>query len=182
MSRQTIPLATADVSAFARQLAGQLDRNATPGHVELLNMLARAAGFRNFQHLRAASTAKTRLDAPEPSFDQTLTLRALRHFDSHGVMQDWPARRALQILCLWALWAQLPHGKTLHERHLNELLKSVHAFGDAALLRRDMVGLGLLSRNPDGTAYQRHELPPPPEARDLIRRVTARSKARDGGM
>ncbi len=177
MSRQTIPLATTDLSAFARHLSGQLNRNATPGHVELLNMLARAAGFRNFQHLRAASLAKDRLDAPEPSCDMTLVERALRHFDSTGTLRDWPARRALQIFCLWALWAQLPGGTSLHERELNAALTAAHGFGDAALLRRDMVGLGLLSRNASGTAYVRHELAPPPEARALIRRVTARRKS-----
>lgn len=176
MSRQTIPLATADLSAFARHLAGQLARNATPGHVELINMLARAAGFRNFQHLRAAAVAGQRLDAPEPPCDQTLVERALRYFDGTGMMQDWPARRSLQILCLWALWAQLPAGPALHERALNARLNTLHSFGDAALLRRDMVGLGLLARTTDGTAYTRRESPPPPEARALIRRITARRK------
>ncbi|WP_268902877.1 hypothetical protein [Paragemmobacter aquarius] len=76
MSRQTIPLATADLSAFVRHLAGQLARNATPGHVELINMLARAAGFRNFQHLRAATVAQQRFDRPEPPCDLTLVERA----------------------------------------------------------------------------------------------------------
>lgn len=176
MSRQTIPLATADLSAFARHLAGQLARNAAPGHVELINMLARAAGFRNFQHLRAATVAQQRLDTPEPACDQTLVERALRHFDGAGVMRDWPARRALQILCLWTLWAQLPAGPALHERALNARLNALHGFGDAALLRRDMVGLGLLVRNTDGTAYTRREAPPPAEARAMIRHVTARRK------
>lgn len=177
MSRQTIPLATKDLSTFARHLAGQLHKNATPGHVELLNMLARAAGFRNFQHLRAASMTQTRLDTPAPLADQTLVERALRRFDSGGRMRDWPARRGLQILCLWALLSQLPAATDLHERQLGAALNAAHAFGDAALLRRDMVGLGLLTRTPDGTVYRRCELPPPPEGRDLIRHVTARRKA-----
>lgn len=176
MTRQTIPLATTDLSAFARQLSTQLERNATPGHLELLNMLARAAGFRNFQHLRAAATAKDRLDTPEPSFDQLLVERALRHFDSAGILRDWPARRSLQIPCLWVLWSRLPQGQPLHERQLNAALNAAHGFGDPALLRRDMVGLGLLSRDTDCTAYIRRELPPPPDARDLIRRVTARHR------
>ncbi|WP_444429852.1 hypothetical protein ACTTAM_16345 [Rhodobacter capsulatus] len=57
MPRQSIPLAIADLSQFSRALGAQLavrpDR--APSHLSLLNMLARAAGFRNFQHLRAGA-------------------------------------------------------------------------------------------------------------------------------
>ena len=45
MSRDLIPLTTPDVSGFARSLSRQLTgREAPPSHLELLNMLARAAG------------------------------------------------------------------------------------------------------------------------------------------
>ncbi len=86
----------------------------------------------------------------------------LRHFDDTGVMRDWPARRGQQILCLWTLLAQLPSGPALHERALSARLNTLHSFRDAALLRRAMVGLGLLGRTADGTAYTRREQPPPP--------------------
>jgi hypothetical protein len=56
MSRTPLPLHVGDVCAFARSLGRQLaDLERTPGHVELLNMLARASGHRNFQHLRATA-------------------------------------------------------------------------------------------------------------------------------
>ncbi|WP_268902876.1 DUF2087 domain-containing protein [Paragemmobacter aquarius] len=77
-------------------------------------------------------------------------------------MRDWPARRGQQILCLWTLRAQLPSGPALHERALSARLNTLHSFRDAALLRRAMVGLGLLGRTADGTAYTRREQPPPP--------------------
>jgi hypothetical protein len=49
MPRQAVPLHADDISSFAKALSRQLseahDRAARPpGHVELLNMLARAAG------------------------------------------------------------------------------------------------------------------------------------------
>lgn len=53
MSRTALPLPVRDVSAFAKALSRQLSSlGRTPGHLELLNMLARSAGFQNFQHLR----------------------------------------------------------------------------------------------------------------------------------
>lgn len=65
MSKQVFPLNSPDISAFARALGRQLQaREAPPSHLEVMNMLARAAGYRNFQHLRAAHAAEARLDTP----------------------------------------------------------------------------------------------------------------------
>lgn len=176
MSRDLIPLTTPDVSGFARSLSRQLTgREAPPSHLELLNMLARAAGFRNHQHLRAAEAARARLDtpaAPPEAVDFRQVERALGCFDQGGVLTRWPARRQQQILCLWALWARLPAGLRLDEPRINRLLDTLHAFGDRALIRRDMVGLGLLRRGPDGRDYQRVETRPSPEARALIARLS----------
>ena len=58
MSRETLPFVAPDLSAFARSLGAGLKARSTtepPGHVELLNLIARAAGHRNFQALKAAS-------------------------------------------------------------------------------------------------------------------------------
>lgn len=57
MPRSIFSIDIADLSTFAKSLReqiGRLDRQ--PSHVEMLNLLSRAAGFRNFQHLRAART------------------------------------------------------------------------------------------------------------------------------
>ena len=85
----------------------------------------------------------------------------------------------MQELCLWALWARLPRGAVQSERAVSALLDGWHLFGDAAVLRRDMVGLGLLSRQAGATDYRRVEQPPPPEARALIGLLAARSGAPD---
>ena len=179
MTRMPVPLTTPDLSGFARTLAAQLQAKPAPSHLELLNMLARAGGFRNFQHLRAGLAARDRLAtrAPEPTTDHTAVERALRHFDGAGVMVRWPSRRALQELCLWALWPLFPLTRSLHEREVNAILATAHGFADAALLRRDMLGLSLLTRSADCTDYRRIARTPPPEAAALIRLVTARRNA-----
>ncbi len=66
--RDRTPLVAADLSAFAKalrtQLAERIDSGAgLPGHVELLNLLARAAGHRNGR--RAATSSASPL-SPEP--------------------------------------------------------------------------------------------------------------------
>ncbi len=179
MTRQPVPLYAPDLSRFARSVAAQIKGRDSLGHVECLNILARAAGFRNVQHLHAAAAARARLDAPpaSPVTDHDLVERALRHFGPDGRFRHWPARRSQQVLCLWVLWSALPAGQALHERDLTARLAALQGFGDAALLRRDMIGLGLLARNASGTEYLRREQPPPPEARDLIGRIRARRKA-----
>lgn len=179
MSRDLLALPVADLSAFTRHLSRQLGAEGAPApsHQSLMNMLARAGGFRNLQHLRAASAAGRRLDAPPPvagPVDHALVARALVLFDDHGRLGQWPARRAVQILCLWALWARLPRGSGRSERQISAALNALHGFGDAALLRRDMVALGLLKRTDDCTDYALVERRPPPEALALIARLAAR--------
>lgn len=178
MSRQTIALLIEDVSAFSRALAQQLRAaDEPPSHLGLMNMLARARGFRNFQHLRRTQSAEARLEvaaAPPEPVDHRRVERALNHFDASGRMVRLPSRRGLQALCFWALWARLPADEALNERAINEALNRWHLFGDPALLRRDLVGAGLLRRNADGSDYRRIERKPPAEARALIRHLAAR--------
>ncbi|MFT6674407.1 MAG: hypothetical protein ACJAVM_000578 [Sulfitobacter sp.] len=184
MSKPPIPLNVADISGFARHLAQQLQShrseadNDPPSHLTLMNMLARAAGFGNFQHFRAAHSAQNRVQADRPEVaDFRLVERCLHHFDDIGRLQQWPARRAVQELCLWALWSTLPAQIHQHEKQINAALNAAHRFGDAAILRRSLVGMGLLSRNSDGSDYLRLEKAPPPEALALIRRLQARRAA-----
>jgi hypothetical protein len=172
MPRLHLAFEVPDISALAHSLhqgLAALDR--PPGHVELLNLLARGAGYRNFQHLRADAQARGRLSAaaPEPPApaDHARCEKALRLFDPQGRLARWPKKRNQQILCLWLLWSRLPSGETFPERRMNELLNAEHLFGDHALLRREMVEFGLFRRTPDGREYSRIEREPPPEMAKL---------------
>jgi hypothetical protein len=176
MTRQTHSLALPDISAAARSLARDLAATPEPGHLSLMNMLARAAGFRNFQHLKASATAADRIAAPAaPMPDQIRVAQALNHFDAAGRLKTWPAKTWLQKLCLWALWARLPDHVLLTERQFSEILNALHLFGDAALLRRTLWEMALITRTEDCRDYRRAEQPPPPEALALIRALNGRT-------
>lgn len=71
-------------------------------------------------------------------------------------------------------WAVLPARTLMNEREVNTRLREAHLFDDPAILRRTLVSLGMISRNPDGTDYCRKELAPPAEARSLISLLEAR--------
>ena len=63
MTRTVLPYSAPDLSALARLLERALvDHLAThgqlPGHVEMMNLLARGAGKRNLQALKAAAATK----------------------------------------------------------------------------------------------------------------------------
>jgi hypothetical protein len=168
VSRILIPFAVGDISALARSLRDQLSElNHLPGHVEMLHMLARAAGHRNFQSYRAALSPAEPVQPVEPALIQRLA----RYFDAAGRLVSWPAKTSLQDPCLWVLWSQLPARETLTELELNALLRARHLFGDHALLRRELCDRGLLARTPDGRAYRRVERPPTAEARALLQRL-----------
>jgi len=145
--------------------------------VEMLNMLARSAGFRNFQHFRAQAEAHAGLvspDVPSAEIDYIEVKRLARFFDAKGRLIQWPGKQSQQIQCLWVLWSRLPARQPLTEHQLNQLLQANHQFGDPALLRRELYDHGLASRTPDCREYRRKERRPPQEAVALIRHLEAR--------
>lgn len=177
MTRTIIPMAVADVSAFAKSLREQIDRlDRKPSHLEMLNLLSRAAGFRNYQHLRSSAEGAETITPPpaaEPEVvaDGTRVMRTLRVFDGEGRIVRWPGKRSQQQICLWFLWSKLPRGRSFSEREIGAFLDGLHRFGDAALLRRDLFDLGLVTRNRDGSDYRRVERKPPPELGLLLARL-----------
>ncbi|KQU50092.1 hypothetical protein ASG72_19015 [Bosea sp. Leaf344] len=178
MSRTPIPFAADDLSALARSLREALSgRLAPPGHVEMLNLLARAAGHRNYQHLRAQSEARERLAAPAAppaAIDHLRILRTARHFDAEGRLERWPSRPWQRTLCLWVLWSAIPAAETFGEREISRLLDARLRFGDPALMRRELVDNGMVFRTDDCRVYRRIERRPPPEALALIRHLQQR--------
>lgn len=182
MTKQPIRLSADDMTVFCRTLAKQLGDN-SPSHLALMNMVARAAGFQNLQHMRAGAAADRRLSRSQAEASDAILAarsveRALNLFDGQGRLQQWPSRRAVQTLALWGLWAVLPSQKLLSEKAVNAHLATEHTFGDAATLRRTMISCGLLTRNRDGSDYCRVEQKPPAEAQAVIRDLKARRCAR----
>ncbi len=181
MSRDILPLTVPDMSALARALGRELAQiEGKPGHVQLLNMLARAGGYRNFQHFRSASKAGDRLAEPPPvlePIDHALVERVAGHFDDEGLFLRWPSRYSHQSLALWVLWSHLEAGAVYNEFDVSRIIRNNHRFGDHALIRRAMIDAGLIARTLDGREYRRVERRPPGEALALIRRIAARSSA-----
>jgi hypothetical protein len=177
MSRIPVPFAAVDISALAKSLRGQLmGRTSAPSHVELLNMLARSTGHRNYQQLRAQAldgqhqSGKPAADESE-AVDYGRVKRATRHFDAEGRLLRWPARQSLQNLCLWVLWSAFPSRRSFTEAEVTAFLITRHVFEDPAILRRSLCGNGLVSRTRDGREYRRIERKPPAEAAILIRQL-----------
>lgn len=162
MTRDVISLTINDLSQFAKTLRSEIAT--PPSHLEMLGMVARAAGYRNYQHLRAAHT-------PSPKPDSKRVGRAARHFDDMGRLLQWPAKNAIQNLCLWPIWATLPPRTEMTERQISARIDGVCVLRDAAQIRRGMVEFGMVTRSLDGSAYKRVEQAPPPEALALIDRL-----------
>jgi hypothetical protein len=196
MSRIPLPLAVDDITAFARSLRTCLTASqAAPSHLELLNWLAKAAGYKNFQHFRAAShpnlpeaepepaAVPEPVAAPEPTpepVSETRLKRLARLYDAAGRLTRWPSKRGMQLTCLWTVWAAIPSREVFDEPGVTRILAGAHLFGDPVLLRRGLCDMGLLWRTPDCRAYRRVERKPPPEALELMRRVRAKAQEQGG--
>lgn len=164
MPRETIQMTIPDLSAFTKQLRQALmQQEALPGHAAMLSLVSKAAGYENFQHLKAVK--------PQSKTLGKQLEKALRVFDETGVMTRWPNQTAIQGLCLWRFWADLPVRQDLTETEVNEMLKAGSSFGDHVLLRRSLIDHKLVTRTRDGKAYRRIEKAPPADAVALIKSV-----------
>lgn len=179
MTKTPLPFQADDISSLARAINRQLARiDHKPGHLEMLNMLARAGGFRNFQHFHASRRTDDeplRINPVPPSsgssssdIDQVAIRRLSFLFDDAGRLISWPSGLKRQELCLWVLWSKMPARLALSEREVSRRLDLVHLFGDAALLRRSLCNGRLMTRRPDGSDYRRIEQRPPADALALI--------------
>ena len=184
MSREALPFVISDLSAFARAFSQQLKARAAaeaPGHVELLNLIARAAGYRNLQALRAASlppapaeTAAEDWPPPPPLSDNAR--KALMQFDSRGRLMRWPSKFSVQRLAMWLLWTRFDGRRVYTEKDVNAVLKSAHAFGDHATLRRELINHKLMTRKSDCSEYRKLPARPDDEARALLRAWRVRQR------
>lgn len=193
MARTPTPLVIADLSSFARQLARALADSATPpSHLQFLNQIARAAGYRNLQALQAgappgapamaadASPADTAPMDAAPAPLSEAARRALQQFDAAGRLQRWPAKYSVQRLILWPLWARFEPRRRYSEAEVNTVLKAANTFGDHVTLRRELVNHRLLARESDCSAYWKLPARPDDEARALMAAWRERQRQRDG--
>jgi hypothetical protein len=172
MPRTPLPFHADDISALARSLKAQLAAaEHPPGHAQLLNMLARSAGARNFQHFRVERISRLSHAAAPPAADPAKLARLVRYFNTEGQLLHWPSRAGDAELCLWVLWSRLPARQPMSERAIGERLDLLHRFSDRALLRRALADYRLVQRTRDGSEYRRVETEPPALALALIRRV-----------
>ena len=162
MPRDVTTLKIDDLSTFTKTLRQSLIReDTTPSHSKMLSLVAKAAGYQNYQHLKAKKPVMTTTDNKQLD-------KALRVFDADGIMTRWPNQTAIQALCLWVFWSRLPARTDLSEHQINEVLKVGNSFGDHVLLRRSLIDHRLAKRTTDGTTYRRIEQAPTPHAARLI--------------
>ncbi len=181
MSRDLLPLVVPDASQFANALGRSLHQRhdagrEPPGHVELLNLMARALGHRNLQSLKAAPPSPSPLpppvlaaeDRPPPEPLTANARKTLMQFDSRGRLMRWPVKFSVQRLAMWVLWTQFDGRRVYSEREVNEVLKAANAFGDHVTLRRELINHRLMSRKSDCTYYRKLPVRPDAEARALL--------------
>ena len=199
MPRTLYPLHVADVYSFAKSLKKQFDARhaegkAAPTHVELLNLLAHAAGLRNFQTLRATADLAPNARSvvvegstvaisppsgapPEVTPLSPMVRKALLQFDDQARLVRLPNKLTVQRLAMWWLWTYFETGRTYTEREVNAILNVHHTFGDQATLRRELVNMKLLDRKPDCSAYWKEAVQPEGDAQDFLRAMQAQFRS-----
>jgi hypothetical protein len=175
MPTEPLPVAIPDLSSFARALSRSLaarlsDTTEPPGHVETLNLVARALGHRNVQSLRAAlhTPIASRAVAEAPAALSANARKALAQFDDQGRLVRWPNKFSVQRLALWILWTRFEAKRLYTEREVNTILKAANTFGDHVTLRRELVDHRLLARKPDCSEYRKLPARADDEARALL--------------
>jgi hypothetical protein len=213
MTRTALPFSSPDLSALARFLERTLtDYHFThgrlPGHVEMMNLLARSIGRRNLQTLQAeAATAPSdSAAASEPGFapagdtwfDTSAPVlpeaaaapaapalsdharKALQHFDAAGRLERWPQKFSIQRLALWVLWTRFDGRRLYKESEVNAVLRAWHTYGDHATLRRELINHRLMTRRSDCSEYRKLLVQPEAEVQALLQAVRALARQRGG--
>ncbi len=178
MAREATPLVVSDLSTFARSLGRALKTqqgrsNEPLGHLHLQNLIARAAGYRNLQALKANAPR-----LPAASVSARLSdnaRRALLQFDREGRLLRWPTKFSVQRLAMWLLWTRFEGRRVYSEREVNEVLKAANAFGDHVTLRRELVNHRLLTRKSDCSEYRKLSARPDDEVKALLAAWRSRS-------
>ena len=180
MAREATLLVVQDLSSFARSLGRALEarRSAAlepPAHVELQNLIARAAGYRNLQALKAAPPEPVPPGAALPLSDNAR--RTLAQFDVDGRLVRWPKKFTVQRMAMWVLWTHFESKRKYTEREVNAVLKAANAFGDHATLRRELINHKLLARKSDCSEYRKLPARPDDEVRALLTTWRSRQAA-----
>jgi threonine dehydratase len=82
-----------------------------------------------------------------------------RHLlNDHAQVERWPTRPAEKTAVVEYLAAKLQAGQRYSETQINLILKAWHTFEDGALLRRELVDRGFLTRKAKGSSYVRTTL------------------------
>jgi hypothetical protein len=189
-SRELISFSVADISSLAKLLRAAIAAQAdAPSQVQMLNWLAKGAGFQNYQSLRAASSsdaaratnalvaASTLLsksfEGNVPAAFSAHATKALTQFDEHGKLSRWPHKFAVQRIAMWALWLRFDAKRRYTEKEVNSVLKAWHSYGDHVTLRRELVNMQLLARKSDCSEYWKVAQQPNEEVKAFLRALRA---------
>ena len=175
MPSEPLPLAIPDLSSFARSLSHALQAHLAcepgpPGHLETLNLIARALGQRNHQSLRASLRTPTASvkTAQAPAALSENARKTLAQFDAQGRLVRWPSKFTVQRLAMWILWTRFEAKRPYTEPEVNAILKAANAFGDHVTLRRELVNHQLLTRKADCSEYRKRPARADAEVRALL--------------
>ena len=185
MRSEPTPLFVQDLSRFARALGrAWAERHAAgepaPSHVALLNLIARAAGHRNVQALKACAQPSPPPAAGQDADPAALSAnarKALGQFDTEGRLVRWPVKFSVQTLAIWALWTLFDAGRVYTEKEVNAILKQAQTFGDHVTLRRELVNHKLLARKSDCSEYRKLPARADAETRAFLTAWRAQSRA-----
>jgi hypothetical protein len=211
MTRTALPFSAPDLSALARFLERTLDdhlvtHGGLPGHVEMMNLLARSVGKRNLQALQAEAAAASTVkgpaasgsappmedawfhapeivEPPAPSATPAPELsaharKALEHFDAAGRLVRWPLKFSVQRLAIWVLWTRFDARRVYTEAEVNQILKAWNTWGDHVTLRRELINHRLMTRRSDCSEYRKLPLRPDAEVQALLQALRSAARVR----
>lgn len=197
-SRERVSFTASDISALAKSLRASIAAQTDPpSQAQMLNWLAKGAGYQNYQSLRASAsvarstanavdseghvatrvaevpTAKPRAIEPQPAPLSAHAAKALTQFDELGRLHKWPHKFAVQRIAMWGLWMRFDAKKHYTEKEVNSVLKAWHSYGDHVTLRRELVNMQLLARKSDCSEYWKVAQQPSDEVKAFLKALRA---------
>ena len=83
-----------------------------------------------------------------------------RFLDESGRIVQLPQKKTYRVATLSYLAEKFEANHKYTEKEVNSICDEWHTFGDFFILRRELVDLGLLCREPNGSSYWKPSLEP----------------------
>ena len=149
MTKEVFPFGVPDISALAKHIKKEIDDNQTPSHLEVLNILARGAGFKNFQYMCIYAHITLSIDKVLENLE-----KIKNYFNKKSGITTIFSKLLLQNLVIHYIWERLEDYKKWCKIEINQKLNMLYSVVDVTMSCSHQIQGEYLEQSCDCSDYE----------------------------